>query len=445
MLTWFRKKTKTIMIVVAVVFAGTMFYGLGYRGLKGEGGGAGSKVLAKVNGREIDPMRYQELVNRLAQNYGGKLAPSDMAMINIMALGQAIDFTLMQEEADKRVRVSGSEIDAALNNIMQQQKIPSRRDLENVLKQQGLSLGKFRDFIKGDIEVQKLQMKLMEEVKVTPDDLREVRASHILVKTEAEAKDLLQQINKGADFASLAKKYSQDPGSAAKGGDLGYFSTGSMVEAFEKTAFSLKPGEVSGLIQTPFGYHILKVTDSRLRKFPGAKGEIEQAALREKQEKTFRRWYSDVRSKAKVEIINPVMKGHDLRFKGHVQEAIDQYQKAALQEPTNPLIHIFLGDSYLSLGRKDLAISEYENAEKVEGGNPELYLVLGQVYAKMGERSLAADQFHKASLIAGDNKDAHEKLLKIFEKLKRPSEAAKEKTELKRIEKREKFVKELTK
>ena len=358
MLTWFRKKTKTIMIVVAVLFVGSMFYGLGYRGLKGDfSGGGKSSDLAKINGRAIAPLRYQELVNRVAQNYGKNLSLSDMAMVDTMALGQAIDFTLMQEEAEKRVRVSGAEIDEAINNIMQQQKIPSKRELEAALKRTGLPLGKFRDFIKGDIEVQKLQMKLMEEVKVTPDDLREVRASHILVSTEAQAKDILQQIRKGADFAALAREYSRDPGSAAKGGDLGYFSTGSMVEAFDKAAFGLKPGEVSGIIKTQFGYHVLKVIDSRLRKFPGAKEEIEKVALRDKQEKSFRRWYSEVRSKAKVEVLNPILIGHDLRFKGRFQEAIDQYRKAAVQEPTNPFIHIYIGDSYLSLGRKDMALA----------------------------------------------------------------------------------------
>ena len=119
-------------------------------------------------------------------------------------------------------------------------------------------------------------MKLMEEVKVTPDDLREVRASHILVSTEAQAKNILQELRQGADFASLAKDLRRNPVCAAKGGDLGYFSTGSMVESFDKAAFGLKPGELSGIIQTQFGYHILKVTDFRLRKFPGAKEEIEK-------------------------------------------------------------------------------------------------------------------------------------------------------------------------
>lgn len=445
MLTWFRKKTKTIMIVVAVVFAGTMFYGLGTGSFQGESGGGNSKALGKVNGREIDLLRYQDIVNRIAQNAGSNLAPSDMAMIDTLALGQAVDFTLLQQEADKRVRVTGSEIDAALKNVMDQQKIPSRKELEAALKRSGLSLGQFRDFIKGDIAVQKLQMKLMEEVKVTPDDLREVRASHILVSSEAQAKELLAELKGGADFAALARKNSLDPGSARKGGDLGFFAPGTMVEQFDKAAFGLKAGETSGIVQTQFGYHILRVTDSRLRRFPAAKDlSIEQAALREKQQNSFNRWYSAVRAKAKVEVLNPVLKAHELRFKGQVPEALAQYQKASGQDPNNPFIHIFMGDTYLSQGRRDLAIAEYENAVRTEGGNPEIYLVLGQAFAKMGESKLAAGQFRKASQMAGDNKELHEKLLKIFIQIKRPAEAAAERKELQRIERRERFQKELT-
>jgi parvulin-like peptidyl-prolyl isomerase len=445
MLTWMRKKTKTIMIVVAVLFLGSMFYGLGYSGLKGNFGGGKSSELAKVNGRPIDPVRYQEMVNRVASSYGPNLTPADMAMIDSLALAQSIDFTLMRQEADKSVKVSGAEIDGAINNIMQQQNIPTKRDLETALKRMNLSLGGFREYIKDDILVQKFQQKMQEEVVLTPDDLREVRASHILVSTEAAAKDILQQLRGGAKFAALAKEYSLDSSTAPKGGDLGYFSTGMMVEAFDKAAFSLKPGEMSGIIQTPFGYHILMVTDSRLRKFPGANDqEKEKAALQDKQQKTFRRWYSEIRSKAKIEIINPVLKGHDLRFKGHLSEAIEQYRLAAAQTPANPYIHIYMGDAYLAMGRKDLAMPEYENAVRVEGGNPELYLVIGNVYNKIGEKALANEEYRKASLVAGDNKPLHEKLLKIFEMMKRPSEVARERAELARLAKREKFEKELT-
>jgi tetratricopeptide (TPR) repeat protein len=291
--------------------------------------------------------------------------------------------------------------------------------------------------------VQKMIAKVREGAKVTPDDLREVRARHILVTTEAEAKELLERVKKGEDFSLLAKKYSQDPGSAVKGGDLGYFATGMMVGPFEKAAFGMKVGEVSGLVKTAFGYHIIKVTDSRLKKFEGKEKDIEKAALAEKQEKAFRKWFSELKSKAKIEIISPELKGHDLRFKGRIWEAIQEYKKAISQNPVNPYLHIFLGDAYSTVGKGDLAISEYEKAISVEGGNLELYIILARAYEKAGKRDLALKQYKRASLVAGDNKAMHERMLKIFKELKAWDQVRREKAEIARIEKKEKFEKEL--
>jgi parvulin-like peptidyl-prolyl isomerase len=133
--------------------------------------------------------------------------------------------------------------------------------------------------------------------KEHPEEFEEVRARHILISTEADAdagagdkdkdkdkKDadkkpktltkeeakkkaqaILDRIRKGEDFAKLAEENSADPGSKTKGGDLGYFTKGAMVPEFDKAAFSLKPGEVSELIETSFGYHIIKVEDHRTK------------------------------------------------------------------------------------------------------------------------------------------------------------------------------------
>ena len=106
------------------------------------------------------------------------------------------------------------------------------------------------------------------ETYSTPE---QVRASHILLKTDgkndaevkAKAEDLLKQIKGGADFAELAKKNSQDEASAKQGGDLDYFARGRMVPEFDEVAFSLQPGQVSDLVKTQFGYHIIKVVDKK--------------------------------------------------------------------------------------------------------------------------------------------------------------------------------------
>lgn len=86
-----------------------------------------------------------------------------------------------------------------------------------------------------------------------------IRASHILVKKFQQAEQILNEVKSGGDFKSLAKKHSECP-SGKKGGDLGKFGRGQMVKEFEKAAFALKKGEISGLVKTKFGYHIIKRT-----------------------------------------------------------------------------------------------------------------------------------------------------------------------------------------
>jgi peptidyl-prolyl cis-trans isomerase C len=92
-------------------------------------------------------------------------------------------------------------------------------------------------------------------------DFREVRASHILVKTEDEAKEVKKKLDGGADFAALAKEKSQDPGSARQGGDLGFFTKDRMVKPFAEAAFTMKPNEISKPVKSAFGFHVIKVME----------------------------------------------------------------------------------------------------------------------------------------------------------------------------------------
>jgi parvulin-like peptidyl-prolyl isomerase len=94
----------------------------------------------------------------------------------------------------------------------------------------------------------------------------ELKASHILVKTEAEAKEIKAKLDKGEDFEKLAKEKSIDPGSKVTGGDLGYFAPSQMVPEFSKAAFALKNGEISQPVKSQFGWHIIKAFDKRKQK-----------------------------------------------------------------------------------------------------------------------------------------------------------------------------------
>src|ERR1700759_671439 len=128
---------------------------------------------------------------------------------------------------------------------------------------------------------------------------QEVRARHILVETEDEAKAIKAELDKGADFAELAKKKSKDPG-ASDGGDLGFFTKDQMVPEFSTVAFALEPGKISDPVKSQFGWHIIKVEEKRTRKAPDfeqVKPQIETYVVRKAQAD----YVAKLRTAAKVE------------------------------------------------------------------------------------------------------------------------------------------------
>ena len=127
----------------------------------------------------------------------------------------------------------------------------------------------------------------------------EVRARHILVENEDEAKAILEQIKGGADFATLAKEKSKDPG-AADGGDLGYFTKDQMVPQFADVAFKMYPGQLSNPVKTQFGWHVIKVEDKRTKQppeFAKVKDQIENFLARKAQTE----YVAKLRQSAKIE------------------------------------------------------------------------------------------------------------------------------------------------
>ncbi|GLK79482.1 peptidylprolyl isomerase [Methylopila turkensis] len=142
--------------------------------------------------------------------------------------------------------------------------------------------------------------KLYDETAKNLKPEQEVRASHILVKTEDEAKKVEERLAKGEDFAKIATEVSTDPGSAKQGGDLGFFAKGQMVPAFDEAVFKLEPNKVSDPVKTQFGFHVIKVTEKRERPIPPfeqVKPQIEQYVVRTAQQDLILK----LRGEAKVE------------------------------------------------------------------------------------------------------------------------------------------------
>jgi foldase protein PrsA len=175
----------------------------------------------------------------------------------------------------KEFKVTEKEIDKEIENIKEmygpQYEIAVQQNGEETI----------RNMVKLDLLRQKAAMK---DIKVTEEEMKQyyneykpkVKASHILVDDEKTANEIKAKLDKGEDFAKLAKEYSKDPGSAEKGGDLGWFGPGKMVKEFEDAAYALKVGEISKPVKSDFGYHIIKVTDKEEKKsFEEMKEEIE--------------------------------------------------------------------------------------------------------------------------------------------------------------------------
>lgn len=184
---------------------------------------------------------------------------------------------------------------------------------------------KLRDLRKRLVVESFLKKKVETESNVSDEDMKkfyeqnkdkfktgeQIKASHILVKTEKEAKDILAQLKAGGNFEEAAKKSSVDS-SSAKGGDLGWFGKGNMVPVFEKAAFALKEGQISEVVKSDFGFHIIKLTGKRaagVRPFEEVKEQIKGAIMPTKQQEVFQKIKEELKKSAKITVKEDVLSG----------------------------------------------------------------------------------------------------------------------------------------
>ncbi|HEX2841935.1 peptidylprolyl isomerase [Hyphomicrobium sp.] len=247
---------------------------------------ADDAVIAKLNGKEI---RESDLALAEAE-VGPEVAHMPAANRRRLLLEFVLEMKLFAEAADKAGLASGADYDARLAYWTTR----AKRDAfyEKEVK------GKVSDALVKGIYDDKVKM-------IPPED--EVEARHILVESEEKAKEVLEKVNKGDDFAKLAAEYSTDPGSKADGGKLGYFSKGMMVKEFEDAAFALKKGEVSKPVKSKFGWHVIKVEDRRVKPLPTfeeVKGQIVNSMVQQNGQQVA----TDLRSKAQIEYVDNEMK-----------------------------------------------------------------------------------------------------------------------------------------
>ena len=259
-------------------------------GAKSEGKKEG-KVLAEVNSGSITTGDFDrelknlpEYLKAMADTPQGRKEMLDTMVIRELILQQAA-----KDGLDK-----GAEIEEKLQDLKK------RLIVESFLKKKVEVESKVSDEdMKKFYEQNKDKFKSGEQIK----------ASHILVKTEKEAKDILAQLKSGGNFEALAKKSSVDS-SSAKGGDLGWFGKGSMVPAFEKAALALKEGQISDVVKSDFGFHIIKLTGKRpagIRPFEEVKEQIKGAIMPTKQQEVFQKIKDELKKTAKITIKEDVL------------------------------------------------------------------------------------------------------------------------------------------
>ena len=287
-------------------------------------------VVARVNGEAINGTDLQDAVAQLESRAGRTVPPDQRDRVFRGVLDQLIAYRLLsQESATRNIQVPEADIDARVSEIQGQ--FPSAEVFQQTLTQQNMTAEQFREDVRKGLRIVGLVEAEVERTgAVTPEQIEQfyasnsfqvgerVRASHILitvpqnadaaVKEQARAKaaEILKEIKAGGDFAELAKQHSQDPGSAPRGGDLDYFERGQMVGPFEEAVFGLASGQTSELVETQFGFHIIRLTDKQAaRTIPldEVRGKIEAHLKEQNSERQTQVFIEALRSKAQIDIL----------------------------------------------------------------------------------------------------------------------------------------------
>ncbi len=294
------------------------------------------QFVAKVNGTEISgksfDRSYAAAVQQFANIGWNESNSEQMADLKNKVLDRLINLELLYQQSEKKeIAIDDKVIEEQYAMFVKQ--FDQKEDFLDFLGKNNFTEEEFKQDFKKKMRISKLQKALYaefnESVVVTDNDAREfyeknidgfkiperIRASHILISVEKDAdaatreearakiEEIQKQIKEGKDFAELAKTYSSCP-SGKEGGDLGFWSRGQMVPPFDDAAFKLQPGEVSDIVETEYGYHLIKLTDRNeggTLNFEDVKARIKDGLRQQKIDSKFEQYMETVRSNAKIE------------------------------------------------------------------------------------------------------------------------------------------------
>lgn len=249
-----------------------------------------TKTIATVNGENITMSALNKRIDELPEYYQSAATQHKKEILDDLIVEK-----LLFEEAKKRQLNKNEEVKNLINKAAKKILIAKLLEIETAPK---------KAISDEDIE---LYYKQYKEQYLVPE---RVKASHILVSTEDEAKKILDELNAGADFAEMARLHSKDL-TKDRGGDLGYFQRGQMIPEFENVCFALKPGQISGIVQTRFGYHIVKVIDklpAEYKPLAEVKENVRTKLIEQTQQEQFKNFVDALKKKAKINVKEEIFK-----------------------------------------------------------------------------------------------------------------------------------------
>jgi peptidyl-prolyl cis-trans isomerase C len=269
------------------------------------------RIVATVNGDPITLAEFQERFSRA----GFKTDREAELEVKEDFLNRLIERKMLLREAQrKRIKITLSEINKRIDALRDEH----GKDVQEALAGLGVDFEKWKSDIWEDMMIERLiGREVNRHVSVSPSDVRryytahsqefekpeQVHARQIVVVTEGEARAVMEHLQQKKDFASVARAKSTAP-EAEKGGDLGYFARGEMPAEFD-VVFSLPVGGISGIVKSPYGFHIFKLEDRRgagKLNIDEAYREIAEKLKREKEDARYKQWLKELRSRTKFEV-----------------------------------------------------------------------------------------------------------------------------------------------